>query len=89
MGQWWWESVCSRDLSCDLIQGVDNQAKVCSPWVAAPLSRLCEFQSQHCSFMIGKLNYNTGLRSMCTYLSIVALTTTLFPLLWTPKCIQS
>ena len=34
-------------------------------------------------------NHDRNLRSGCPYLSIVALTTTRFPLLWTPTCIQS
>lgn len=41
------------------------------------------------SQLFGKLGRHIGRRRRCPYLSIVALTTTLFPLLWTPTCIRS
>ena len=85
----WQESRCSRDESYSSFRDTGKQVKGRSPWVAAPLSRLRGFVSQQISFKLKNMNHDTSLRSGYPYLSIVALMTTLFPLLWTPTRIES
>ena len=85
----WQESRYSRDESYSSFQDTDKQVKGRSPWVAAPLSRLRGYGSQQISFEVKNMNHDTSLGSGHPYLSIVALITTLFPLLWTPMRIES
>ena len=84
MREWQEPKWYSLDEPYSSFRDTDEQGKGCSPWVAAPLSRLGRFESQQISFKVKHMNHETSLRSGYPYLSIVALMTTLFPLLWTP-----